>query len=448
MNQPDASPLGSPVNRRGFLRTTSTALVGSSLLGGLAFERRAYAAGDDTIKIALIGCGGRGSGAADQALSTAGSVKLVAMADVFPDHLKGSLANLKNAHGDRVDVPEDRQFVGFDAYKKAIALADLVILATPPGFRPIHIEEAVNQGKNIFAEKPVAVDGPGIRKVMEAAKLAKQKGLRVGVGFQRHHQVAYLEAMKRLHDGAIGDIVSMRCYWNGNRPWQHPRKPGQSEMEYQLFNWYYFTWLCGDHIVEQHIHNLDVVNWVKQGHPVKAYGMGGAAKPRKSDDGEIFDHHAVEYEYADGTRMFSQCRHIGNCWDSVSEHAQGTKGKIDMADGGTFALTGPNAWSIKDRDYKPKSPYQVEHDDLFSAIRNNKPYFELDYGVESTMTAIMGRMATYSGKIITWDEAVNSKVNLAPETYSWDAKPQSLPDSNGMYALPIPGDPKWVKKVV
>ena len=448
MNQPNQSQPDSQLNRRGFLKTTSTALVGTSLLGGLTIERSAFAAGDDTIKIALIGCGGRGSGAADQALSTAGNVKLVAMADVFPGHLKGSLANLKNAHGDRVDVPEERQFVGFDAYKKAIALADLVILATPPGFRPIHIEEAVNAGKNIFAEKPIAVDGPGIRKVMAAAQLAKQKGLRVGIGFQRHHQVGYLESMKRIHDGAIGDIVSMRCYWNGDRPWKHPRKPNVSEMEYQLDNWYYFTWLCGDHIVEQHIHNLDVVNWLKQGHPVKAYGMGGAAKPRTSDDGEIFDHHAVEFEYADGTRMYSQCRHIGNCWSSVAEHAQGTKGTIDLQDGGSFTIKGANAWSIRDRDFKPKSPYQVEHDDLFAAIRKNEPYFELDYGITSTMTAIMGRMATYSGKIITWDEAVNSPVSLAPETYAWDAKPQSLPDSNGMYGLPIPGDPKWVRKVV
>ena len=445
MNKP-TSPTESQFNRRGFLKTTSAAALGTSILGGLALERSVFAAGDDEIKIALIGCGGRGSGAADQALSTSGKVKLVAMADANPGHLKGSLANLKKQHADRVDVPEDRQFVGFEGYKQAIALADLVILATPPGFRPIHLEEAVNQGKNIFAEKPLAVDGPGVRRLMTASDLAKKKGLKIGIGFQRHHQPPYIEMMKRLHDGAIGDIVSMRCYWNGNRPWQHPRRPNMTEMEYQLDNWYYFTWLCGDHIVEQHIHNLDVVNWIKQAHPVKAYGMGGCQKPRTSDDGEIFDHHAVEFEYADGTRMFSQCRHIGNCWDEVSEHAVGTNGFADMADGRNFVIRGKNAAEIPGRS--PKSPYQIEHDDLFDAVRNNKPYFELDYGITSTLTAIMGRMATYSGKVIDWDRALNSEVSLAPERYAWDANPKPMPGANGLYAAPMPGDPKWLKMII
>src|SRR5580658_5787560 len=255
------------MTRRGFLKTTSTLAAAASLAPGV------FAAGDDTLKLALIGCGGRGTGAADQALKTAGSVKLVALADAFKDRLDGSYDTLKGLHADRVDVAEENKFIGFDAYQHAIALADVVILATPPGFRPSHFEEAVRQGKHIFMEKPVAVDGPGVRKVLAAAEEAKKKNLKVAVGLQRHHQKTYIETIQRLHDGAIGDIVAMRAYWNGNTPWVRPRKELEeklgrppTEMEYQIYNWYYFVWVCGDHIVEQHIHNLDVINWVKQGH--------------------------------------------------------------------------------------------------------------------------------------------------------------------------------------
>ena len=441
MNESNPSVPETGVSRRGFLKTTS-AVVGGSILGGLAIERSAFAAPDDTLKIVLVGCGGRGTGAASQALSTSGPVKLIAMADAVPNRLQSSLENLKKEHADRVDVPEDRQFIGFDAYKKAIALADVVILATPPGFRPIHFEEAVNAGKNIFTEKPVAVDGPGIRRFLAAAKLSKEKNLKVGVGLQRHHQAGYLETIKRLHDGAVGDIVSMRCYWNGNRPWQHPRKAGQNEMQFQMDNWYYFTWLCGDHIVEQHIHNLDVINWVKQGHPIRAYGMGGCQSPRNSDCGEIFDHHAVQFEYADGSRCYSECRHILNCWDSVSEHVQGTTGTADISG---YKITGPNKWQHKGKD---PNPYQVEHDDLFHAIRNDLPYNEAEYGAHSTLTAIMGRMATYSGKVIDWDKALNSEVNLAPAEYSWDAKPKPEVGADGLYPMPIPGDARWAGKII
>ncbi|HEX3800929.1 MAG TPA: Gfo/Idh/MocA family oxidoreductase [Verrucomicrobiae bacterium] len=445
MNETNQSSFESQLNRRSFLKTTSAAVVGSALLGSAS----AQSASDDTIKIALIGCGGRGSGAAAQALSTKGNVKLVAMADAFDDRLKSSLENLKKAHPDRVDVPEDRQFIGFDAYQKAIPLADLVILSTPPGFRPIHFEAAVAAGKNIFMEKPVAVDGPGIRKVLAAAEIAKQKNLKIGVGFQRHHQIQYIEAMKRLHDGAIGDIHTVRVYWNGNRPWLRPRKPGMNEMQFQMTNWYYFSWLCGDHIVEQHIHNLDVGNWIKQAHPIRAVGMGGCQTKRVADNGEIFDHHAVEYQFADGSRMFSQCRHMQGCWDAVSEHAVGTKGTADLQDGRDFIIKGDNAWQFKDGKTSHISPYQVEHDDLFAAIRNNTPYNELIiYGANSTLTAIMGRMATYSGREITWEEALNSEVNLAPSEYSWDAIPKAAVGPDGLYPMPIPGDPEWLKKVV
>jgi myo-inositol 2-dehydrogenase / D-chiro-inositol 1-dehydrogenase len=429
----------SELTRRSFLKTTSTLAAVASLSPGV------FASNDDTLKLALIGCGGRGSGACDQALSTAGPLKLVAMGDAFKDRLDGSYNELKTHHGDRVDVAEENKFVGLDAYQHAIALADVVILATPPGFRPSHFEEAVRQGKHIFMEKPVAVDGPGVRKVLAAAEEAKKKNLKVAVGLQRHHQKTYIETIQRLHDGAIGDIVAMRAYWNGNTPWVRPRKELEeklgrvpTEMEYQIHNWYYFVWLCGDHIVEQHIHNLDVINWVKQAHPVRAWGMGGRQVRNGIDNGEIFDHHCVEYEYPDGSRLSSQCRHMEGCWDSVSEHVQGTKGLCDVSG---HRIKGEKAWRFSGDE--GKDPYQQEHDDLFAAIRNDTPYSETaDYGANSTMTAVMGRMATYCGKEITWDEVINSQMDTFPKVLAWDAETPTKPNANGRYPIPVPGKTK------
>jgi len=434
-----------PASRREFLKSSTAAAVGGALLGNLALARSAHAAGDETIKIALIGCGGRGSGAAKQALSTQGPVKLIAMADVFQDRLDSSYKELMSQEQvkARIDVPEERRFTGFDAYQKALdAGPDLVILATPPGFRPLHFEAAVKAGKHVFMEKPVATDAPGVRRVLAAAEESVKKRLAVGVGLQRRHEVKYLETIKRLQDGAIGDIVSTRVYWNGSTPWVHTReelerKYGRklSEMEYQLRNWYYFTWICGDHIVEQHIHNMDVGNWLKGGYPVRASGMGGCQVRKGKDYGETFDHHAVEFEYADGSRMFSQCRHIPNCWNSVSEHAQGTKGTATISDA-SIRPSGGDPWRY--RGPRP-DPYQVEHDDLFASIRAGNPSNEAEAGAKSSMTAILGRMCTYSGKVITWDEAIASNLNLAPDEFSMQATPKSLPGANGLYQLAVPG---------
>ena len=437
MNTSQSTVSAPEICRRGFLKSTSTLAAAAALAPGV------FAAGDETLKLALIGCGGRGAGAASQALSTSGPLKLVAMADVFKDHLDGSYDNLKQRHQDRVDVPEEQKFIGFDAYKQAIALADVVILATPPGFRPPHFEEAVRQGKHIFTEKPVGVDAPGIRKVLAAGEEAKKKNLKVGVGLQRHHQPGYIETIKRLQEGAIGDIVAMRGYWNDAGVWVHPRKELErqlgralTEMEYQLHNWYYFVWLCGDHIVEQHIHNLDVINWVKKGHPVRAWGMGGRQVLTGIDHGEIFDHHFVEFEYADGSRLSSQCRHIPGCWANVSEHVQGTKGLCDVSG---YRIKGDQPWRFGGDD---RDPYQQEHDDLFAAIRNNTPYSEIEYGAHSTMTSILGRMATYSGKEVSWDDAINSSIDTMPKVLAWDAPTPTRPDANGRYKIPVPGRTK------
>src|SRR4051812_3276930 len=339
MPEPSTIIIPSQLTRRGFLKRSSSVAGAAALVGTLPVARFAHAASSDEIKLALVGCGGRGSGAANQALSTSnqGPVKLIAMADIHEDRMQSSLGNLQKQHGDSVDVPKERQFLGFDAFKHAIELADVVILATPPGFRPMQFEEAVRQGKNIFTEKPVATDAPGVRRFLAAAAESKKKNLKVVVGLQRHYDEGYRETLKRLDDGAIGDIVAMRCYWNGSTPWIKHRADLEkqcghklTEMEYQMRNWYYFTWICGDHIVEQHIHNLDVINWVKKGHPIRAQGMGGCEVRKGLDNGEIFDHHAVEFEYPDGSRLFSFCRHIHGCWNSVSEHVIGTKGTCDV----------------------------------------------------------------------------------------------------------------------
>ena len=425
--------------RRNFLQTSGAAVGAGLLATNATISSGAFAAADETIKIGLIGCGGRGTGAAAQALATKGPVQLVAMADAFGDQLERSLKRITNSVGpkqERVAVTPERQFTGFDAYKKLIATdVDLVIMATPPGFRPTHFAACVNAGKHVFMEKPVATDAPGIRQVITATELAKKKQLAVGVGLQRHHQNTYLETMKRLKDGAIGDIVSMRCYWNSGGVWdpRRTREQCQGEMEYQMRNWYYYNWLCGDHIVEQHIHNLDVCNWLMDGYPVIARGMGGRQVRTDKKYGDIFDHFAVQYEYADGTPLFSQCRHIRNCWNSVSEHAHGSKGYANI--GRASLQSGQAKWRYRGQK---NNPYQTEHDHLFAAIRAGKAgsYNEGERGAYSTLTAILGRTAAYGGKPVTWDKLLNSKIGLVPQELAWSNDPPTMPDEHGAIRSP------------
>ncbi len=433
-------------SRREFVKQGSL-LAGGLIAAPLMSRANFFSGADDTIKIALIGCGGRGTGAAMQALLTKQNVKLVAMADAFRDRLDDCLKNLskddisdwsggKGSVKARIDVPEERKFVGFDAYKKAMAFADVVILTTPPGFRPIHFEEAVRQGKQIFMEKPVATDPSGIRRVLAAAEEARKKKLNVVVGLQRRYQNSYRELFKRKDQ--IGDIVSAQAWWNNDGVWVHPRQPGQTEMQYQMRNWYYFVWLCGDHITEQHIHNLDVINWFKGGHPVKAQGMGGREVRKGKDYGEIFDHHYVEFTYADGSTLNSQCRHIKNTAAKVDELLVGTKGKIMGAEGKIVDHKGNPIYQYDMKE--ENNPYQTEHDELFAAIAKGEYKFDnTEYGAHSSMTSILGRMATYSGQILEWDKAINSSLNLQPKDYTWDTLPQSLPDADGLYKIPVPG---------
>ncbi len=458
----DHATTESATNRRQFITSTTAAVGGVSLASGLSFARAAHPGGNEELKIALIGCGGRGTQAAAQALMADPQNRLWAIADAFEYRWDYCLNNmkreLKKAAGDdaegvlnRIDVPQERRFAGLTAYQDAIdSGVDVVILTTPPGFRPLQFEAAVAAGKHVFMEKPVAVDGPGIRRVLAANEQAKAKGLKVGVGLQRHHQASYQATLEKIKEGAIGDVLATRVYWNGGGVWTRTRadlakRLGRepTEMEYQVNNWYYFNWLCGDHIVEQHIHNLDVGNWIKGMHPEKANGMGGRELRTSNEHGQIFDHHAVEYTYPDGSVMISQCRHQPGCWSIVDEFAHGTKGSSRM-NGGPLQINGDSEpWKFSGQSYRG-GPYQREHDVLFKAIRNDETHNEGENGAYSTMTAILGRMATYSGKVITWDEAINSSLDLSPAELSFSATPPVVPASDGSYPVPVPGKTKVV----
>jgi myo-inositol 2-dehydrogenase/D-chiro-inositol 1-dehydrogenase len=418
--------------RREFLKTSTVAFVGGAVATRLGDVPAVYAAGSDEIRVGVIGCGGRGTGAAEDAVNAAPGVRLVAMADVFKDKIESSLEALNKSVADKIDVPEDRRFVGLDAFEKVIGSdVNYIILATPPGFRPQHLKAAVAAGKHIFCEKPMAVDGPGIRACFEVYEEAKKKGLGVGVGTQRHHQAGYIATLKQIHAGAIGEIVAARAYWNQGPIWVHARQEGWTDLEWQLRNWYYFTWLSGDHIVEQHIHNLDVVNWAMKAHPVRCVGLGGRQVRTAPEYGHIYDHFAIDYEYENGVHMMSMCRQIPNCQNNVSEALHGTRGFCQV---NRYTITGAKPWkhSARPREGVPYAseqekedqPYVQEHTDLIASIRAGKPINELKECVESTLTAIMGRMAAYTGKMVTWEQALNSEENLVPGNLEWN---MSLP---------------------
>jgi predicted dehydrogenase len=413
--------------RRDFLKTT-TATAAGALASQLALTANAHAAGDDAIRVGIIGTGGRGTGAGENVLEAAPNVTIVALADAFQDRLdecKKTLTNFANKDkvkqlGNKVDVG-DRCFVGLDAYEKLLKTdVNYVILATSPGFRPIHLAAAIAANKNIFTEKPVAVDAPGYHKVMDVYEEANKKKLAVGAGTQRRHQLAYQETLKRVHGGEIGEIVGGRCYWNQGILWFKPRKPDMTDLVWQMRNWYNFTWLCGDHIVEQHVHNIDVINWATGAHPVKAAGMGGRQRsvPNPDDYGHIFDHFTVDFEYPNGVHVMSMCRQISGCANSVSEAVVGTKGTCLTADKSYYKINGADVVTAA-QDRANTNPYVQEHTDLIASIRAGKPLNELKNVAESTMSAILGRMSTYTGKALTWEQAINSKEVLMPPHLDW-----------------------------
>jgi predicted dehydrogenase len=416
-------------SRRTFLTTTAMTAATHAFASG----------GSSDIKIALIGCGGRGTGACNQALTAGSTIKLVAVLDPLEGKAQAALDILKQKHEGQVEVPPEQVFTHLEDWEKAYALADVVLITTPPGPRPFLFEQAIQAGKHVFMEKPVAVDATGVRRVLAAAEQAKAKRLNVCVGFQRRYDPAYIDLIDRLHQNEIGDLVYGRVYWNGTSRPGYPREPGESELHYQIRNWYFFTWMSGDHILEQHCHNLDVANWVLQGQmPTKATGQGGRQVRRAKENGTIFDHHTVEFEYDSGFRLLSQCCQIGGkCARSVSEHFHGSRGSASLDAGGRFLIKGKPPGGQRNRN--KQDAYQLEHDAFFENVRTGGYRNDAEYAAYSTLMGVMGRMATYTGQVITWEQALQSQENLVPDHLTWDTEPPVMPDADGWYPVAIPG---------
>jgi len=421
-----------PVSRRTFIQTSAAATA------AMAFPYGVRLHGSDVIRVGVIGCGGRGTGAARDCMRGSDGVEIVAMGDLMADRLEQSRAELTKAVAAnaalaaKFKVTDERCFTGFDAYQKVIGSGvDLVILASPPGFRPAHLDAAVAAGKHIFTEKPVAVDAAGIRSVLATAEEAKRRNLAVVAGTQRRHQAEYVEAIRRIHDGAIGDVVGGQVFWNQGGLWHRERKPEWTDAEWQIRNWLYFTWLSGDHIVEQHVHNIDVANWVMRAHPVKAMGVGGRQFRTGPEYGHIYDHFAVDFEYPGGARVLSMCRQIEGTRDRIGEHFTGTAGRSNPA---SF-IQGATPWKYEAPSREQRiSPYVQEHTDLVASLRAGTPLNELRQVAESTLTAIMGREAAYTGQEITWDEMLNAHQTLTPPAIAFG--PLAVPP------VPMPGRTK------
>lgn len=399
------NPTSAPVSRRHFLKSSS--VVAASAVAAVNFPAILHAQNKQSFNAVIIGVGGRGGGAGVNFLEAAKNLgvdaKIVAVADIFPDKATGAVGHF--------GVPADKCFSGFDAYQKALAVpgVNYAILAAPPGFRPIHFKACVDAGKHTFTEKPVCVDGPGARIMYAAAEEAKKKNLKIAAGTQRRHQLGYIETVKRIRDGAIGDITDLRAYWVNGGPIWHRGMKGDTDLERQVHNWYHYIWLCGDHCVEQHVHNIDVCNWIMGAHPVKAWGLG-ARQQLGDKPGEIWDNFAMEFEYANGVRMHSYCGQIKRDFSSVSEAVVGTKGTANP--GGNIKPAQGEGWRFRD---KAIDPYVQEHMDLINAIINDSDLNEAKQVTDSTLTAIMGREAAYGGGVVEWNDMLECKYAYGPE---------------------------------
>jgi|SRR5665647_470539 len=417
-------------SRRQFAKIAGLASVGTIISTGSA-----WASNSNTLKVGLIGCGGRGTGAAEQALSADPNVVLSAMADAFADHLEESYNSLKEKFGEKVQVADNKKFVGLDAFQKLIdSDVDVVLLATPPCFRPEHLEAAVNAGKHIFCEKPFAVDAPGLRRVMLAAKKAKDKELSLVSGFCWRHHAPKRETFGRVLSGQIGVILAAEATYNTGELWYKERKKGWSDMEYQLRNWLYYNWLSGDHIIEQAIHSIDMLSWAMGDEaPVSISGTGGRQKRTDKKYGNVYDHFGITYEYANGTKAYVFCRQQDGTTPSYAVELTGSEGKclVDCRTG-LHEITGENPWKYADdtkftdaNAYKKtnvKNMYQVEHDELFASIRSGNPINDGEWMTRSNLLAMAGRMAAYTGETISYEQALSSMDMLFPGKISWDTK--------------------------
>ena len=471
-------------SRREFLKTSTVLAAGATLAGGLSIKQTAHAAGSDAIQVALVGCGSRGQGALIDRIQVGDNAKVVAVADAFAPAARNAAVSFRDESSDnesplynKVDLPDERVFSGLDAYKKAIdALnpGDMIVLATPPGFRPFQYRAAVEKGLHVFMEKPVCIDAPGFNLIMDTNRMADEKNLKICVGYNFRYDASHHNWIEKIHAGAIGDIQYTRGYYNTSGIWCRNRNPGEGELEFQTRNWYHFVWLCGENIVEQHCHRIDVCNWVhskgdRMAHPIEANGMGGRlvrsgpedllrqapdfANRREWDEwyqqyrssffrhGQAWDSFIVEYTYADGSRSFSQCRHIRNVWNHNQDYVHGTQGT--GSPGTLFNVDGETIWAHTNAENFPKRMYQWEHDCHVDAVRNNKPMNDGYFSAMSSMMAILGREASYSGRLVKWDELVQNGRSYFPdgEIINFDQPAPVQPDANGFYesSVPVPG---------
>lgn len=442
-DKPSHAPGTSGVSRRTFL---ASAVAAPAVMGALGVQRSAWGAagGDDRLRIGLIGCGGRGTGAAVQALTADSGATLHAMGDLFPDRLEGSLKGLTDHFGDgaadRLQVPGERRFTGLDAYKRVIdSGVDVVILTTTPNFRPVHLRAAIEAGKHVFAEKPVAVDAPGYRSVVESAAMARAKNLAIQIGFCWRYADAERATFAKINQGGIGEVVSVHTTYHTGTLSARPRQAAWSDLEWQMRNWWHFTWISGDHIVEQAVHSIDKLAWaLGDVMPVRATCLGGRAARSGPESGHVFDHFAVVYEYANGRRAFHTCRQIDGCPSDNSDYIYGSAGSAEV-NGWTPThvlrdLRGKATWSY---DGPRNDMYQNEHDELFASIRNGQPINDAQRGANSTLMAIMGRMAAYTGRTISWEEAAASTEDLTPPVLDFGAAMPVPP-------VAIPGKTKFM----
>ena len=405
------------LSRREFLG--HSAMAGSIAAAYLSFPQKTYAANGDTLKVGLVGCGGRGTGAAAQALAADKNIVLTAMADAFEDRLKSSLGILKKQTEDRVQVDPEHCFVGFDAYQKVIQSGvDVVLLAAPPGFRPAHLKACVEAGKHVFCEKPVAVDGPGVRSVLQTVEEARKKKLTLVSGLCWRYSTAERATFQQVHDGAIGKIVSLASTYLTGPIWNFARQPGWSDMEYQMRNWYYYAWLSGDHIVEQAVHSIDKMAWAMNDEmPVKASAVGGRQVRNTPEFGHIYDHFSVTYDYANGVKGFHSCRQQQGCANETKDYIYGSKGNCEIEGSRrVHVIRGEQEWKYSGTY---NNMYQAEHDELFASIRKSEPINDGIRMTHSTLMAILGRMAAYTGQVITWEQALNSQEDLLPPKLDW-----------------------------
>ena len=446
-------PQSNTTSRRDFMKkATLAASFGAAAVSGLT--PRVHAAEDNTIKIAIVGCGGRGNGAVDQALSTAGSTKLVATADFFANRATACVEALATRHSAKIDVPQGRQFSGLGGYKHAIDAVGpggVVLLATPPAFRPMHVEYAVEKGVHVFMEKSFAVDPPGIRRIIKAGKLAAEKNLKIASGLMSRHSFALEAAVDKIHDGLLGDLVTVWAYREHGSVGFGPKQANESHLAHQIRNYSNFTWINGSFLLDWLIHNLDVSCWAKNALPVSAQGQGGRSTRTQKD--QLFDHYAVEYRFGDGTTLFAQGRHIDNTWGFFGCKMHGTKGAAILGEG----ISRPKmykSWQTTDENEiwehtgEFNNFYQTEHDLLFAAIRNDTPHNEAERSAHSAMVGILGLMAAETGQEVFWDDAIASDVQLAPEldTMTDESDPPVMPDDDGNYPIAIPGQKSvWMK---